>query len=115
MKPTLFAAFSVLQVDAFRAVETQTKGTNVAYIIIDEVGYCETAFMGGVTIQTPNVDRMAAEGTCMNNLFAGAPVCAPTRCSLLMGKHSGHTSDRANGGGTPLRAYEPTIASMLKE
>lgn len=71
--------------------------------------------MGGVTIQTPNLDRMAAEGIRMNNLFAGAPVCAPTRCSLLTGKHSGHTSVRANGGGTPLRADEVTIASILKQ
>ncbi|MBL8812392.1 MAG: sulfatase-like hydrolase/transferase, partial [Planctomycetaceae bacterium] len=41
-------------------------------------------------------------------------VCAPTRCCLLTGKHSGHTSIRVNGGGTPLRADEPTIASILK-
>jgi arylsulfatase A-like enzyme len=88
---------------------------NVIYIIIDELGYYEPAFMGGVTIQTPNMDRMAAEGIRMNNMFAGAPVCAPTRCCLLTGKHSGHTSVRANGGGTPLRADEVTIASMLKQ
>jgi len=111
----LVAAFSVLQADAIQAVETQTKRPNVVYIIIDELGYYEPAFMGGVTIQTPSFDRMAAEGTRMNNLFAGAPVCAPTRCTLLTGKHSGHTSVRANGGGTPLRADEATIASMLKE
>ena len=47
-------------------------------------------------------------------MFAGSSVCAPTRCCFLTGKHSGHTSVRANGGGTPLRADEATIASMLK-
>ena len=41
-------------------------------------------------------------------------MCAPTRCCLLTGKHSGHTSVRSNGGGTPLRAGEETIASILK-
>ena len=70
--------------------------------------------MGGKNIQTPNLDRMAAEGIRFNNLFAGSSVCAPTRCCFLTGKHSGHTSVRANGGGTPLRAEEETIASMLK-
>jgi arylsulfatase A-like enzyme len=87
---------------------------NVIYIIDDELGYYEPGFMGNPNIQTPNLDRMAAEGMRFPNLLAGSAVCAPTRCCLLTGKHSGHTSVRVNGGGTPLRAVEPTIASMLK-
>ncbi|MBE7494869.1 MAG: sulfatase-like hydrolase/transferase [Verrucomicrobiaceae bacterium] len=88
--------------------------TNVIYLMADELGYYEPAFMGGKNIQTPNLDRMAAEGMRLNNLFAGSSVCAPTRCCFLTGKHSGHTSVRSNGGGTPLRADEATIASILK-
>ena len=87
---------------------------NIIHIMADELGYFEPSFMGGRTIQTPNIDRLAAEGMTLMNLFAGSPVCAPTRCNLLTGKHAGHASIRANGGGTPLRADEPTIASMLK-
>ena len=108
----VYAAMSSTLLQAF---EVDLKRPNIVYIIIDELGYYEPAFMGGVTIQTPSMDRMASEGIRMNNMFAGAPVCAPTRCCLLTGKHSGHTSVRANGGGTPLRADEATIASMLKE
>jgi arylsulfatase A-like enzyme len=78
------------------------------------LGYYEPGFMGGKTIQTPNLDRLAADGIRFNNLFAGSCVCAPTRCCFLTGKHSGHSSVRVNGGGTPLRAEEVTIASMLK-
>jgi arylsulfatase A-like enzyme len=88
---------------------------NVIYIVADELGYFEPGFMGGLNIQTPNLDRMAAGGVRFKNMFAGSSVCAPTRCCLLTGKHSGHTSVRANGGGTPLRADEVTIASMLKK
>lgn len=87
---------------------------NVIYIMADELGYYEPGFMGGKSIQTPNLDKMAAEGIIFRNLFAGSSVCAPTRCCFLTGKHSGHTSVRANGGGTPLRADEETIASILK-
>ncbi len=87
---------------------------NVIYIMDDELGYYEPGFMGGRNIQTPNLDRMKAEGIRFNNLFAGSAVCAPTRCCFLTGKHSGHTSVRSNAGGTPLRADEVTIASMLK-
>jgi arylsulfatase A-like enzyme len=87
---------------------------NIIYIMSDELGYYEPGFNGGVSIATPNLDRMAAEGIRFTNMFAGSSVCAPTRCSFLTGKHSGHTSVRVNGGGTPLRADEITIASMLK-
>lgn len=87
---------------------------NVVCIVADELGYYEPGFNGGRTIQTPNLDRLAAEGMRFTNLFAGSSVCAPTRCCLMTGKHSGHSSIRVNGGGTPLRADEPTIASMLK-
>ncbi len=87
---------------------------NVIYIMADELGYYEPGFMGGRTIQTPNLDKLAAGGLIMRNMFGGGSVCAPTRCCLLTGKHSGHTSVRLNGGGTPLRAEEETIASILK-
>jgi len=87
---------------------------NVIYLMADELGYYEPGFMGGKTIQTPNLDKMAAGGIVFRNLFGGGSVCAPTRCCLLTGKHSGHTSVRLNGGGTPLRAEEETIASILK-
>ena len=88
---------------------------NVVYIMADELGYFEPGFMGGRTIQTPNLDRMAAEGLTFANMFAGSSVCAPTRCCLMTGKHGGHASVRANGGGTPLRADEETMASVLKQ
>ncbi len=87
---------------------------NIVYIMADELGYFEPGFMGGTNIQTPILDRMAVEGIRFNNLFAGSSVCAPTRCTFLTGKHSGHTSVRSNGGGTPLRADEVTIATILK-
>lgn len=87
---------------------------NIVYIMADELGYYEPGFMGGKNIQTPQLDEMAAEGIIFRNLFAGSSVCAPTRCCLMTGKHSGHTSVRANAGGTPLRAGEATIASILK-
>jgi len=87
---------------------------NVIYIMADELGYYEPGFMGGKNIKTPHLDRMAMEGIRFNNLFAGSSVCAPTRCTFLTGKHSGHSSVRSNGGGTPLRTDETTIASMLK-
>jgi len=87
---------------------------NIVYIMSDELGYYELSCMGNPNIQTPNIDRLAAEGVRFTQGLAGAPVCAPTRCCLMTGKHAGHTSVRANDGGTPLRAEEKTVASLLK-
>lgn len=88
---------------------------NIVYIMADELGYFELSCMGHPHIQTPNIDRMATEGLRFTQCLAGSSLCAPTRCTLLTGKHSGHTSVRSNGGGTPLRAGEVTIASVLKD
>ena len=88
---------------------------NVVYIMSDELGYYELSCMGHPHIKTPNVDRMAAEGVRFTQALAGSSVCAPTRCCLMTGKHSGHTSVRKNDGGTPLREGEETVASVLKQ
>ncbi len=87
---------------------------NIVYIMSDELAYYELSHMGNPRIRTPRIDHMAAEGLRFTQALAGAPVCAPLRCTLMTGKHTGHASVRANDGGTPLRAEEETIASMLK-
>ena len=91
------------------------KKPNIVYIMSDELAYYELSHMGNPYIKTPNIDRFAAEGIRFTSALAGSPVCAPLRCNLMTGKHAGHASVRANGGGTPLRAGEPTIASVLKD
>jgi arylsulfatase A-like enzyme len=112
MRHALLACLALLPLAS--TADAQSRPPNIVYLMVDELGYYEPSFMGNPNIQTPNVDRMAAAGIRFNNLYAGAPVCAPTRCCFLTGKHSGHTSVRANGGGTPMRAEEETIASVLK-
>ncbi|MCP4173720.1 MAG: sulfatase-like hydrolase/transferase [Fuerstiella sp.] len=92
-----------------------TDQTNVVYIMADELGYYELSCMGNPNIRTPRIDALAAEGIRFTQALAGSAVCAPTRCCLMTGKHIGHTSVRVNGGGTPLRADEATVASMLKD
>ena len=117
MKRLTLFAFAVPYFCAMVCAVTQAADQsrpNIVYLMSDELGYYEPGFMGGQNIQTPNIDRMAAEGMRFNNLLAGSSVCAPTRCCFLTGKHSGHTSVRTNGGGTPMRAGEQTIASILK-
>lgn len=88
---------------------------NIIYLMLDEWGYFESGHMGNRDLITPNIDQFAVEGMRFTNAYAGAPVCGPTRCALLTGLHSGHMSMRNNDGFSPIRADEPTLASMLKK
>jgi len=99
---------------AGRAAQGGRRKPNIVYIMSDELGYYELSCMGHPHFVTPNVDRMAEEGVRFTQALAGASVCAPTRCCLMTGKHAGHTSVRKNDGGTPMRAGEETVASVLK-
>ncbi|MCR9197789.1 MAG: arylsulfatase [Planctomycetaceae bacterium] len=88
---------------------------NIIYLMMDEWGYFESSHMQHPELQTPHIDQFAAEGMRFTRAYAGAPVCGPTRCTLLTGLHTGHTSMRANNGYAPIRADEPTLASLLKQ
>ena len=112
--PTAWMLATFLGGAALAAAAAEPVRPNVVCIMADELGYYEIGCNGGTHIQTPNIDRMAAEGVRFTQGLAGSTVCAPTRCCFLTGKHSGHTSVRSNGGGTPLRAEESTLASILK-
>ncbi len=69
---------------------------NIIYILADDLGYNELGSYGQDKIRTPNLDRMAAGGMRFTQHYAGSPVCAPSRCTLLTGKHPGHAYIRDN-------------------
>lgn len=88
---------------------------NIVYVMLDEIGYYELSLMEHPEMKTPNIDLLAKQGVRFTQMLAGASLCAPTRCSLLTGKHAGRMSIRANGGSSALRADEATLGSMLKK
>lgn len=69
---------------------------NIIYILADDLGYNELGSYGQSLIETPNLDALAASGIRFTNHYAGSPVCAPSRCVLLTGKHTGHAHIRGN-------------------
>jgi arylsulfatase A len=87
---------------------------NIVYMMLDEIGYFELSCMGHKILKTPTFDRIAAEGMRFTQCLAGGPVCGPTRCVLLTGKHMGHCEMRTNGGGTPITKGEFTLGEMFK-
>src|SRR3974377_355099 len=69
---------------------------NIIFILADDLGYGDLGCYGQKAIRTPNLDRMAAEGMLFTNHYAGSTVCAPSRCCLMTGVHTGHAWIRGN-------------------
>ncbi len=88
-------AFALLSL-AFAARSPAAAPPNVVFILADDLGWGELGCYGQQKIPTPNVDRLAAEGMRFTQHYSGAPVCAPSRCVLMTGKHLGRAEIRGN-------------------
>ncbi len=89
---------------------------NLVFLLADDLGYGDLGCYGQNRIQTPNIDRLAAEGIRFTQAYSGSTVCAPSRCCLMTGKHTGHSAVRGNRKpelGIP--QVEETLASALKK
>src|SRR4051812_46974143 len=86
---------------------------NIIFILADDMGYGDLACYGNNFINTPNLDRMAAEGMRFTQAYAGSTVCTPSRAVLMTGLHTGHVYQRANDGKN-FRRQDTTIAEVLK-
>jgi arylsulfatase len=78
------------------AAQAAEDAPNIIYILADDLGYAELGCYGQQKIKTPNIDRLAAEGMRFLQHYCGNAVCAPSRCSLMTGKHPGHAYIRTN-------------------
>ncbi len=117
--------------DAIQTTSAERKKkANIVYILADDLGYAELGCYGQKKIKTPNIDKLAAEGMKFTQHYSGNPVCAPSRCALMTGLHTGHTQVRGNkqvggkegwklgstiGGQWPLKAGTVTVAGILKD
>ncbi|MEJ2702798.1 MAG: arylsulfatase [Sedimentisphaerales bacterium] len=103
---------------------------NIVYILADDLGYAEVGCYGQKKIKTPNIDKLASQGMRFTQHYSGNPVCAPSRCTLMTGLHTGHAQVRSNkqvggqegwrlgsttGGQWPLKADTVTVAKILKK
>ena len=92
---SMAVAKSVQAANPSTATDEQRRD-NVIFILLDDAGYGDFGCYGQQKIATPNIDAMAARGVRFINMYAGAPVSAPSRCTLLTGLHSGHAQIRSN-------------------
>ena len=69
---------------------------NIIFILCDDMGYGDLACYGQPYIDTPCLDRMAAEGMRFTQAYSGSPISAPSRAAFMTGQHSGHAEVRDN-------------------
>ena len=103
-----------------RSAECPKRPPNIIYILVDDLGYGDLSCYGQSHFQTPNIDRLAVEGMKFTQHYTGCTVCAPSRCSLMTGMHTGHAVVRGNSevqpeGQQAMPANTYTMAHMLKQ
>ncbi len=95
------------------AAQSRTR-PNIIFILADDLGYGDLGCYGQRLIPTPHLDRLASQGLRFTQAYAGSTVCAPSRCALMTGLHTGHARIRGNAR-VPLRPADRTVAEVLKQ
>lgn len=121
--PAALAASGVLSVSGVAAALAKNGGEakrkpNIIFILSDDLGYADLGCYGQKQIETPHIDRLAKDGVRFTDFYAGSSVCAPSRCCLMTGYHTGHGRIRGNNPPiplTPLQAEDVTVAKVLKQ
>jgi arylsulfatase A-like enzyme len=90
---------------------------NIVLILADDLGWGDLGCYGQKRIKTPNLDALAAGGIRFTQCYAGSTVCAPSRCCLMTGYHTGRARVRGNGPPkvTSLQAGDITVAKVMQK
>src|SRR5215470_5243121 len=110
----LFLGFICDSAHSATNVTSAAHKPNIIFILADDLGYGDLGCYGQTMIKTPNIDKLASEGMRFTDCYAGSTVCAPSRCALMTGLHTGHGRIRGNGAGLALAAEDVTVAEVLK-
>lgn len=110
----LAALLCAIGVTSFGATSLAADKPNVVYILADDLGYNDLSCFGQAILKTPHIDALAARGMKLTRHYSGSTVCAPSRCVLLTGKHTGNATVRGNNP-VLLKPDDITIAQKLRE
>lgn len=85
--PFIFLLLFTTLSNCKRSTEQTDRQPNFIFILVDDLGWTDLGCYGSSFYETPNIDRLAAEGTRFTNAYAACPVCSPTRASIMTGKY----------------------------
>ena len=94
-----------------RLARAAERRPNFVFLFADDMGWNDVGFNGRKSWSTPNLDRLAAQGTVFTRWYVGMPLCAPSRACLLTGKYNIHNGVTSNSADLP--ASEVTLAEAL--
>ncbi len=98
----------------------RTGPPNVVVIFVDDLGYRDVGYNGATAVETPNIDRLAAEGVIFANGYVAHPFCGPSRAALMTGRYPARFGMEWNLAWAPqdpehgLPPGETTFASRLR-
>ncbi len=103
-----------------RSGKRRARRPNVVFVLADDLGYADLGSYGSPDNATPNLDRLASEGSRFTQFYVGASVCTPSRATLLTGRYPGRMEFTPAGvffpfDATGLDPAEQTIAEVLRE
>jgi len=124
MKPLLsFLLLCLLCIPWFPAAAADKP--NVIFILTDDQGWADTHFAGHPYVKTPNLDRLASQGTWFKQFYVAATVCSPSRCAFMTshfparhyvhGHFASHEQNVARYMPDWLDPKTPTVTSLLKQ
>ena len=93
---SLFGCLVVLALAIMAQAHAADRPPNIIFIMADDLGYAELGCYGQEKIKTPHIDSIAAEGIRFTQFYSGSAVCAPARCVLMTGMHTGHAHIKAD-------------------
>lgn len=80
---------SIAQTTIAETAVAQHKKPNIIVILTDDMGYGDISIFGGKLLPTPNIDRLAERGLRLSQYYSGAPICSPSRASIITGMYPG--------------------------
>lgn len=83
----LFMLFSALLFSNIISASAQKKQPNIIIVLTDDMGFSDIGTFGGNFVPTPNIDQLANNGLKLTQYYSGAPICSPSRASMLTGMY----------------------------
>ncbi len=89
----------------------QNKAPNIILIIVDDLGYSDLASYGNKHINTPNMDALGTEGVRFTQAYVTAPICAPSRMSIMTGRYQ----QRFGNEFMPYDKFDPSVTKKIRK
>jgi N-acetylgalactosamine-6-sulfatase len=81
------SAAAGLATGALQSAAQERRPPNIIFILADDLGWGDTGCYGNQSIKTPNIDRLARQGTLFTQFYVNSPVCSPSRTAFMTGQY----------------------------